>query len=351
MRPIFLAVPVVVGLCACTPSIHDGNATPTPTPSATPTATPTPNPGAHLTANATWNTAQTLPASLTIDPGVTLTITSSASVAVAPGNRIYIQGTLLVNGAAASKVVFDSSSPATPWSGIQLQSGGVATARSLTIRNASAGVVVDAGALLSRWIDITLDGVPTPFSTYADVKICRAQVINQSGSSSINAGTATFVDSEFLDGAGDTLVFSQTGNLVLDHGHESGNDTGWHCLTHGGGPNSSITVTNSILEKANYGFMLNSIASGRGTVHGNRIAITHDPMNDHNPANPGPGQVVDASNNYWGSATCVVAADDATGGVPSTWTVAPCVTSATDPLVVNAGPRAAGAGCESDTSF
>lgn len=349
MRAIAL-LPLVVVLGACSaPSSSDLGPTPTPSGTSTPTPTPTPNPGDHLSADTTWSTPQTLANPLTIDAGVTLTVTSNASVAVAPGAKIYIQGTLIVNGNAGAPVTFDSSSPGTPWSGFDVQAGGVATVRNIGILHASTGVRTEAGAGLSRWIGISMDSIQTPFAINADTKVCRAHVFNQSGSSNFGAGTATFVDSEFLNGGGDTLVFAGTSTLVVDHSHVSGVTAGWHCITHGGGAGTTITVTKSILEISHYAFMLNGITAGHGTLNNNQISIPNNPTGDFNPASLTAGNVINAQSNYWGH--CPATVNDATGDVPTGYDVSSCIASATNAAVVDAGLRAQGAGCESDVSF
>lgn len=327
---------------SCSPSSTGGDSATTPTPTPTATGTPPQNTGDHITSDTSWTGAVVLANNTTVDAGVTVTADDGATISVAPGAKIYVQGTLVVNGTAGGGVTFNSSSPGTAWAGLEVQQGGLATVHYATIQEASVGVAIDSGALLSKFIGLTLDADSTPINAADSVKFCRMSLANGSGLSNFTGGTITLVDSSFDAGpAGyDATHTSGSAQIVMDHSHMG---TNWHCLLHGGGGTTSMTVTKSVLELAHWPFML----TGSGfTVSGSRIVRVQG-TGDYGIESG--NATINAQGNYWGpdfESACPAAGTD----VPATVDASACVMSATDSAVVDAGPRA-GAGCEADSSF
>lgn len=303
----------------------DGATTPTPEP------TPTPDTSDHLTADATWTGDTLVPAPLTIDPGVTLTVAAGSTVRASAGAKLLVEGTLVVEAGATS--VFQGDAGAS-WGGIVARPGGVVTARDIEIRGATTGFTAEAGAGLSRLVNVEFAQSTAPIRIAASTKLCRASLSEGSGSSQVTGGTATISDSDLFGSGGDTVVFSG-GEVVLQHvllGAQS------HCLVHGGGTGAMLTVEKTVLVDAAYAFMLSGLSSA--TVRDSRIE-----MGTLTSGNSSSATTLDARENWWGGA----------GGYPGTapagWDVSDPVTSATDPRVVDAGPRPDGAGCESDATF
>ena len=80
-----------------------------------------------LAADETWSGAINMTGDVTVNAGVTLTIADGALVQVAAGKALIIQGTLKINGTAATGVTFTPNPTPGTWDGIQVQTGGAAT--------------------------------------------------------------------------------------------------------------------------------------------------------------------------------------------------------------------------------
>lgn len=305
----------------------DGATTPTPT------ATPTPIPGVHLTSDTTWTGAISVAENTIVDAGVTLTIASAATVSFAGGTRLRVEGTLAVVGIPSAPVVFAAAAPSRKWQGIHAGSGGSVSLAHAEISDATVGFGADVGALESSLLYVTFDAVNSPMILHANARICRGTFVNGSGSSSADAGTITIADTDFSGGSGgDTIVFSGTANIAIEHAHFG---TQWHCLLHGGGANTSVSITSSQFDDASYAFMLSSLGSAASPaqIHDSTILVGSGGLV---PTDGATTNVVNAENNYWGGT------DGSFQNPPAGWDVTPFLGSAP----AGAGPRAAGMGCE-----
>jgi hypothetical protein len=86
----------------------------------------------HITTNATWTGTQAISASITIDPGVTVTVTAGTAITVDPNASITISGTLDIEGATGSLVTIAPSSGSS-FSGISTEDGGTLTMKYTTV--------------------------------------------------------------------------------------------------------------------------------------------------------------------------------------------------------------------------
>src|SRR5439155_882795 len=80
-----------------------------------------------LTADETWTGAINVTGDVTVNTGVTLTISEGALVQVAASKAILVNGTIKVVGTAANYVSFKPVQMGTNWNGIEVNSGGNAT--------------------------------------------------------------------------------------------------------------------------------------------------------------------------------------------------------------------------------
>lgn len=331
---LLLSAPILPG---CQPSVNNSDGA-TPTPPASPTPTP-PAPGIHISSDATWSGAYAMTDDVTVDPGVTLTIASNSTITVTSGKTLNVSGTLLVQGVATGSSVPTIFEPtAGTWGGISVLSGGVAYITNAEIRTAGVGFHAATGALLSKLIKVKFSANSQPFNLSASTKFCRGLITDGSGGSTVNAGTLTFVDTDFTAGSGaDAFVYGGTAQLVFSHVHEG---TSWGCLVHGGGSGTSATIDKSSFDNGSHvAFML--YTGSTATIHTSTIDVPTVIVTDG-----AAGNTVDASGNYWGGASGYSGP-----ALPAGWTVTPFENSASNANVADAGPRPAGTGCEVDPSF
>jgi len=324
-------------LAGCQPSVNNSDGG-TPTPATSPTPTPTPA-GTHISADTTWSGAYAMTDDTTVDAGVTLTVASNSTITVTAGKTLHVAGTLIALGVATGSSTPTVFQPAAGiWGGIDVLSGGLALLTNVTLNQATTGFRAESGALLSKLIKVKFSANSTPFNLSASTKFCRGLITDASGGSNVDAGTLTFVDTDFTVGNGaDAFVYGGTAQLVFSHVHQG---TSWGCLVHGGGAGTSLTVDKSHFDNGTHvAFMLYS-GTTAATIHTSiidqpTVIVTDAEMNN----------TVDASGNYWGQATGYM------GTVPGGWTVSPFENSATNANVVDAGPRPDGTGCEIDPTF
>ena len=304
----------------------DDGMTPTPTPTATPE-------GVHLTTDTTWTGLVTVAESTTVDAGVTLTIASNATISFAGATRLNVAGTLVANGLASAPITMEAAVPTSKWQGVHALVGGSVTLEHVDIRNATTGFRANAGALESSLLYIDIDGTNQPLALDADTRICRLTLGAGVGGSNVNGGTVEITDSSFTNGSGgDNIIFGGSANITLDHVHLA---TQWHCLLHGGGPATSVTITNSQFEDAAYLLDVQSLTAAE--VHNNTILLESGDQNLAATTGATTNQI-DATGNYWGGDSF----EDVTGqAAPTGWDVSSPLMSAPPGV----GPRA-GAGCE-----
>ncbi len=179
----------------------------------------------HVTTDTQWASTIKIVGDTWIDPGVTVTVLSHATITVAAYATIYIDGTLAMTGTRTGKIAMRSAIAGDLWYGFVVSTTGKLTAQYL--------VSTDTG--------ITMSGA-------ANVELTDTQMSN----------------------VGHDLLVMEGGTLIVDHswiGTAMGMPDSTHCDLHveGGGP--TISVTNSNISTAVYGMMF---YTGVGAV------FTHD---------------------------------------------------------------------------
>ena len=306
----------------------DDDGAASPTPSDTPV-------GGHITADTTWSGAMAVTENAIVDAGVTLTVSSGAAITFGLNVQLRIDGSLVVEGAAASPVTFSSIASNQRWSGVQVGSGGEAEITHAELSGSSNGLVTYEGALPSRVTFTTFSGVSTPLSIRSDVKVCRASFEAGSSESHIYGGAVKIADTSFTSGIADAIKFGGDSTIEIEHVELGGN---WHCLLHTETVTGDtvLSVSRTRFENAAYAFMVSNLGSTTPVaMHQNYIDLT----TIADGAVSGSTNVVNAQDNYWGPSGF--------SSPPAGWTVEPQLPSAPDPV----GPRAAGMGCESDAGF
>ena len=102
----------------------------------------------HITTNTTWTGTQAIAAAVTIDPGVTVTVTAGTAITVAPSASITISGTLDIEGTKASAVTIGPST-GTSFGGIDISSGGTLTMKFTTVTGTEVSTSTSGTTMIS----------------------------------------------------------------------------------------------------------------------------------------------------------------------------------------------------------
>lgn len=102
----------------------------------------------HITTNTTLMGTQTITGSVTIDPGVTVTVMAGTAITVQPSAAITVSGTLDLEGASGSEVTIGPSGGAA-FGGIDIPSGGVLTMKYTTVTGAEVATSTSGTTTIS----------------------------------------------------------------------------------------------------------------------------------------------------------------------------------------------------------
>jgi hypothetical protein len=166
----------------------------------------------HITASTAWMDTIHLVGNVTIDAGVTVSVTHGTTVNVDPAVGITVLGVLDIQGSRASKVVFRSATTSEFWGDISVPRGGAMTASYLVQIGGAIGIS--------------------------------------------STGKVTLVDTLMSHAGGDLLTMSG-GTLNMTYsaiGLEPGQRDTTHCDMHVSGP-VTITATHSSFSTSSYGIM------------------------------------------------------------------------------------------------
>jgi len=245
---------------------------------------------------------------VTVAAGVTLTIADGALVQVAAGKAIIVQGTIKVQGTAATGVNFAPNPMPGTWDGVQVQSGGAATISYATMKYPTTGLACASGSVTcamdhSKVLNYSSTGLAIQSAATLDHLTVDT---GGSGGILVNAGAADTVvitDSSFHKTGGDAVI-ANAGNLTLQYSHMYGDavggNSGVHCATHFA-TTGVVLADHNILEDANYGLMASNMAATSKLNLNNFIGYGSGGTGGaYSPAsgttiNPG----VDLTNNYW----------------------------------------------------
>ncbi len=100
-----------------------------------------------VSANTTWNGRYIAVGNITVNSNVILTVSATSRVMMYPGTSLTVNGTLNANGTSSQPITFTSSSGT--WSGIVINSGGIANIQYCDISSAVIGIDLEGSALAS----------------------------------------------------------------------------------------------------------------------------------------------------------------------------------------------------------
>ncbi len=280
-----------------------------------PDAAPPP-PGAtevsgDITTSGTWMDAVRITASATIKPGVTITVAPGTKIYAAADASLFVEGTLLAQGTAASMVVFGPDTGVSRWPGLDVSSGGAATLAYTELSHAQVGFTCETGAATcdiqsSHFHDNSLAAnVSGPMTT-------EKSLFETNGSFAIQSGSLTFTDSVTTGSSGDLLV-QAGGALTVQYSQVGSETTGEHCGLHINA-SGTLQVDHSLIKADVYGFMLGGSPTAK-INHNNFVGNTMMDVED-DAGNSG----ADLSNNYWTSTPPNVAGATVLPSAPTAFT-------------------------------
>jgi len=197
-----------------------------------------------VTKDATWPDGTVLPASVTIEAGVTVTIAPGAKLTCAKDGQILVLGTLTTASSANH-----ASIKCDAWTGIAVGDGGKIKLDGLDISNASNGMTVQTNGS-GNYDNGTIDGSQTPFlmGPGSKLAVSHANVTNPTGQSQIQgAFTASY------------LSYDKAGNEGIILGHAMG----------------SLDISDSLLTGSGGGDFVVSEAGGKVNVSYTKITGAH----------------------------------------------------------------------------
>ena len=170
--------------------------------------------GDHLTTNTTWSGAQDVQKALTVDPGVTLTISAGTTVKFGTNGAITIKGIVDIQGTKAQVVTLAPSVAGSFYGNIEVALGG---------------------------------------------ELKMNYVVQTGGEDLVNGGKLTVTNTRMSNAPHDLLVVN-SGTVDMSYsaiGLEPGMGTdSTHCDMHFGGSGTTIKVTHSNISTSAYGLML-----------------------------------------------------------------------------------------------
>jgi hypothetical protein len=162
--------------------------------------------GTTITANTTWSGNITIPSGgVTINSGVTLTISAGSNLAFGSGGSIVVNGALIAQGTSSAPVVFTSAS-STPapgdWSGIYLY-GGPDIIQYCTVQYATMGIA--AYSANTHTIDHTTIANCSSYGIYgatSQVIVTNSTIQQSQGGVGLNNSYATFSNTRIQNNTG-----------------------------------------------------------------------------------------------------------------------------------------------------
>jgi parallel beta-helix repeat protein len=234
----------------------------------------------------TWTTSGSpyvVTCDVTVAAATTLTIEAGVEVRFQAGYGLEVFGTLDVNGASGTEVVFtsDAGSPGTgDWREVELQSSAVGTIDEATIEFATHGIRVTGSA------DLTANALT--------VSQCIDGVY-------VSGGVATLTDVTANDNSSTGVYVNNSGSTTLSGVTAQGNGYGLYIYDSSAG--STVDVTSSTLTgNSLYGVYVWGSGSQAPslTIHGSSIHSNLGGLDFVTGGFVNPGQqVVDVTGNWW----------------------------------------------------
>ena len=227
---------------------------------------------------------------IVVPAGQTLTLTAGTEVqAATPDLSLTVEGTLLLEGTRENRITF----PSTSWQGIVVKSSGRLIATNVDF----SGKTCITGNPESQ---IELDNARlaacgTPLILANGATVSNTTILGPASSMRITGGvlrmTDTLVDYQ-TGGRGPDCLKLYGGGAVLRHVRL----TGCHCPLHVGSAESTVDITNSILDYAAFPAM---VARMQGKFAQNHLLPNAANFLQH-ILDIGGGSQIDLADNYWG---------------------------------------------------
>jgi hypothetical protein len=217
----------------------------------------------------TTMTSASLSADLTIPSGETFCIGAGVTLTATANITIQVEGTLVVEGTAASPAVFTGGTNPSFWHGIVVASGGNLQATHATIRGANYAIHAMPGSMF----DVDYADLGTSFKTAVlessgkidhtyfrasippSIAITTAVTIDDPNGSVTILSASPVVTNSMLIGASpftDLVRIGGASSPVFDHVSLESAHCGFH---DNGATNNAPKVTNSIIKGMSYGVM------------------------------------------------------------------------------------------------
>jgi hypothetical protein len=245
-----------------------------------------------LTASGTWSDGILLTGDTTIEAGVTITVSPGTEIHGNTGVRLFVNGTLDVQGTDAQNVTFAAAAGAPTWAGIRVEAGGTLSMTYTTATTTQNVVLCDTGAVSCDLDHIRFFGVSKAFEYRAPgtVSFASIQDIDDGGVAVAPGGDVTITDSYIWASSAD-LVKTSGGSFSIDHCEIGSSATYQHGLIHIGAA-TTATITNNTLVGGVYAFMI-------GNTAGTAVNYNNIVDNDTRVLNLGGVTNVDMRFNYW----------------------------------------------------
>jgi len=208
----------------------------------------------------------TLSATRTVAAGQTLTICACSTVTAADGVSLIVEGTLQIQGTAASPVILGGATAAAgAWTGLVLDAGGQVTATYVAIHGADTAIAARPGSTYS-FDHLVIDTSTTELVLASNGTIAHG-TLRGLGDSQYNSPvlinnaspqiTNTSVTQALFGGVDMIVVGGSASAPVFDHVEVADS----HCAFHINQSTGAV-ITNSFIHHNAYGFMVIDSQSG-----------------------------------------------------------------------------------------
>lgn len=207
-----------------------------------------------ITKDVTWTSGTKLPASVTIEVGVTVTIAPGAKLACAKDGTIIVLG-ILTTASASSHASISCDA----WQGIAVGDGGKIKLDGLDISNAANGLEMQPNSS-GNFDNGSIDGSQTPFlmGTASKLSVSHAKVTKPTGQSQIKgAFTASYLAYDKAGNEG-LILGDPTGSLDIADSVLTGSGGGDFVVAEAGG---KVKVAYTLITGAHCGFHFDKVDS------------------------------------------------------------------------------------------
>ncbi len=207
-----------------------------------------------ITKDSTWANGTTLPASVTIEAGVTVTIAPGAKISCVKDGTIIVLG-ILTTASSASHASISCDA----WQGIAVGDGGKIKLDGLDISNASNGLEMQPNSS-GNFDNGSIDGSQTPFlmGTTSKLSVSHSKVTKPTGQSQIKGAlTASYLAYDKAGNEG-IILGDPTGSLDISDSLLTGSGGGDFVVAEAGG---KVSVAYTKITGAHCGFHFDKVDS------------------------------------------------------------------------------------------